>query len=108
MCTGGAKPLREKALPGLLDVFGWCTWDAFYSRVSARGARHPGNLAPLCSWEICLTVSSNYAGVSFCCISPRIVCARSVACRCARGRGRMQVRLLGISCAVLTAHWKGV
>jgi hypothetical protein len=40
-CAGGAKPLREKALPGLLDVFGWCTWDAFYSRVSARGARPP-------------------------------------------------------------------
>jgi hypothetical protein len=35
--TGGAKPLREKQLPGLLDVFGWCTWDAYYSRVSARG-----------------------------------------------------------------------
>ena len=36
--AGGAKPLREKQLPKLLDVFGWCTWDAFYSRVSARGA----------------------------------------------------------------------
>ncbi|CAL8470414.1 g9956 [Coccomyxa elongata] len=35
--SGGAKPLKEKQLPGLLDVFGWCTWDAFYSRVSARG-----------------------------------------------------------------------
>ena len=36
--SGGSKPLREKQLPPTLDVFGWCTWDAFYSRVSARGA----------------------------------------------------------------------
>ena len=40
LCAGGARPLWEKPLPGLLDVFGWCTWDAFYSRVSARGERH--------------------------------------------------------------------
>ncbi|EIE27114.1 raffinose synthase [Coccomyxa subellipsoidea C-169] len=40
--SGGAKPLREKQLPGLLDVFGWCTWDAFYSRVSARAGLHEG------------------------------------------------------------------
>ena len=36
--SGGSKPLSEKELPPTLDVFGWCTWDAFYSRVSARGA----------------------------------------------------------------------
>ncbi len=36
---GGARPLREKQLPEMLDMFGWCTWDAFYSNVSARGAR---------------------------------------------------------------------
>lgn len=35
--SGGAKPRTEKVLPPSLDVFGWCTWDAFYSRVSARG-----------------------------------------------------------------------
>jgi len=35
--SGTAKPRREKQLPATLDVFGWCTWDAFYSRVSARG-----------------------------------------------------------------------
>ena len=36
--AGGARPLREKQLPEILDMFGWCTWDAFYSNVSARGA----------------------------------------------------------------------
>lgn len=35
--SGGARPRRDKALPPSLDVFGWCTWDAFYSTVSARG-----------------------------------------------------------------------
>lgn len=35
--SGTAKPRREKQLPATLDVFGWCTWDAFYSSVSARG-----------------------------------------------------------------------
>ena len=35
--SGGARPRREKIMPPTLDVFGWCTWDAFYSRVSARG-----------------------------------------------------------------------
>lgn len=30
--SGTAKPRREKQLPATLDVFGWCTWDAFYSR----------------------------------------------------------------------------
>ena len=39
--SGSSKPLREKQLPPTLDVFGWCTWDAFYSRVSARGAGLP-------------------------------------------------------------------
>lgn len=34
---GDAKPRTEKHLPPTLDVFGWCTWDAFYSRVSAQG-----------------------------------------------------------------------
>ncbi len=34
---GTSKPLHEKELPASLDLFGWCTWDAFYSTVSARG-----------------------------------------------------------------------
>ncbi len=36
--SGSAKPRAEKQMPATLDVFGWCTWDAFYSRVSAQGA----------------------------------------------------------------------
>lgn len=35
--SGGAKPRTQKKMPATLDVFGWCTWDAFYSRVSAQG-----------------------------------------------------------------------
>ena len=35
--SGGAKARQKKQLPPSLDAFGWCTWDAFYSRVSARG-----------------------------------------------------------------------
>ena len=35
--SGGAKPRAEKSLPPSLDVFGWCTWDAFYSKISGRG-----------------------------------------------------------------------
>ncbi|XP_076958441.1 putative galactinol--sucrose galactosyltransferase 2 [Bidens hawaiensis] len=27
----------KKKLPGLLDWFGWCTWDAFYTDVTAEG-----------------------------------------------------------------------
>ena len=27
----------RKQVPKSLDVFGWCTWDAFYFRVSAQG-----------------------------------------------------------------------
>jgi len=37
--SGGSRPLREKQLPESLNVFGWCTWDAFYSKVSAKGIR---------------------------------------------------------------------
>ncbi|GIM11600.1 hypothetical protein Vretimale_15098 [Volvox reticuliferus] len=35
--SGGARPRTAKILPPSLDGFGWCTWDAFYSTVSARG-----------------------------------------------------------------------
>lgn len=31
--TGGLR--REKAVPDFVDLFGWCTWDAFYKNVSA-------------------------------------------------------------------------
>ncbi|KAF3794345.1 putative galactinol--sucrose galactosyltransferase 6 [Nymphaea thermarum] len=27
----------EKRLPGIVDWFGWCTWDAFYQEVTAEG-----------------------------------------------------------------------
>jgi raffinose synthase len=30
---------RDKALPDFTDFFGWCTWDAFYQDVSAKGVR---------------------------------------------------------------------
>jgi len=35
--SGGAPALRDKYIPASADVFGWCTWDAFYSDVSAKG-----------------------------------------------------------------------
>ncbi|CAM8966358.1 unnamed protein product [Rhodiola kirilowii] len=28
---------HEKKLPGIVDYFGWCTWDAFYQEVSQEG-----------------------------------------------------------------------
>ena len=35
--SGAAKPRTSKRLSPFVDVFGWCTWDAFYSQVSAAG-----------------------------------------------------------------------
>lgn len=35
--SGAARPLAQKRLPGFIDLLGWCTWDAFYSKVSAKG-----------------------------------------------------------------------
>lgn len=35
--SGAATPRAGKVLPASLDTFGWCTWDAFYSTVSAQG-----------------------------------------------------------------------
>lgn len=32
---------EKKQLPGMLDYFGWCTWDAFYTDVSVEGV-HQG------------------------------------------------------------------
>jgi hypothetical protein len=34
--SGEARPRVEKQLPDSLNYFGWCTWDAFYSSVSAK------------------------------------------------------------------------
>lgn len=35
--TAGAKPRWEKQLPDVARRLGWCTWDAFYTDVSAQG-----------------------------------------------------------------------
>ncbi|KAL6200837.1 hypothetical protein ACLB2K_024552 [Fragaria x ananassa] len=36
----GSFVLREtKQMPGMLDCFGWCTWDAFYQEVNPEGIR---------------------------------------------------------------------
>lgn len=35
--SGTAKPVNEKVVPKSIDVFGWCSWDAFYSSVSTEG-----------------------------------------------------------------------
>ena len=37
MLAGTAKPRSEKKTPEFMKSFGWCTWDAFYSQVSAQG-----------------------------------------------------------------------
>jgi hypothetical protein len=37
LAAGNAKHRSRKEVPAAADVFGWCTWDAFYSRVSAAG-----------------------------------------------------------------------
>ena len=31
---------ERKKLPSFLDWFGWCTWDAFYTDVTADGVKH--------------------------------------------------------------------
>lgn len=35
--SGIGRPRRAKQEPAFLDVFGWCTWDAFYTDVSPGG-----------------------------------------------------------------------
>ncbi|KAK9134033.1 hypothetical protein Scep_013561 [Stephania cephalantha] len=36
----GTFALREtKRMPGMLDYFGWCTWDAFYTDVNPQGIK---------------------------------------------------------------------
>lgn len=37
--SGGAQQRQDKRQPDSLNWFGWCTWDAYYSKVSARGKR---------------------------------------------------------------------
>ncbi|KAJ3694292.1 hypothetical protein LUZ60_009772 [Juncus effusus] len=34
---GTFKTLEEKTPPGIIDKFGWCTWDAFYLKVYPQG-----------------------------------------------------------------------
>lgn len=34
---GTFKLLEEKTVPGIVDKFGWCTWDAFYLKVHPQG-----------------------------------------------------------------------
>lgn len=36
---GRARLRREKPLPPFVDLFGWCTWDAFYKEVSQEKVR---------------------------------------------------------------------
>ncbi|CAH9107098.1 unnamed protein product [Cuscuta europaea] len=38
---------HEKKLPGIVDYFGWCTWDAFYQEVTQEGVE--AGLKSLCS-----------------------------------------------------------
>ena len=51
MCTH-AVCRAQKQVPKSLDVFGWCTWDAFYWQVSAKGVMdglqslHDGGVPP--------------------------------------------------------------
>jgi hypothetical protein len=35
--AGSSLPRWEKEVPASLDVFGWCSWDAFYTGVNPRG-----------------------------------------------------------------------
>lgn len=52
--SSGAKCVcrAQKQVPKSLNVFGWCTWDAFYWRVSAKGivdglqSLHNGGVPP--------------------------------------------------------------
>ena len=40
---GTFKLLEEKTPPGIVDKFGWCTWDAFYLKVHPQGVREGVN-----------------------------------------------------------------
>lgn len=49
--SGGALALQQKTIPASADVFGWCTWDAFYSSVSAKGACGKASVSHMCAYE---------------------------------------------------------
>ena len=34
--SGTARALKDKVLPKFVDLLGWCTWDAFYSKVCGK------------------------------------------------------------------------
>ncbi|KAG5153774.1 hypothetical protein JHK82_011743 [Glycine max] len=36
---GTFRLMEEKTVPGIIDKFGWCTWDAFYLNVHPEGVR---------------------------------------------------------------------
>jgi len=40
---------ERKKLPSFLDWFGWCTWDAFYTDVTADGVKRGSRGMPACS-----------------------------------------------------------
>ncbi|KAL3583137.1 hypothetical protein D5086_014198 [Populus alba] len=44
MHLGTFKLLEEKTPPGIVDKFGWCTWDAFYLTVHPQGEQMPCRL----------------------------------------------------------------
>lgn len=52
LCSYCVVCRAQKQLPKSLDVFGWCTWDAFYWQVSAKGilnglqSLHDGGVPP--------------------------------------------------------------
>lgn len=48
--SGTARPRTRKQLPDSINYFGWCTWDAFYSSVSAQ----------VCSSPLCLQMLVSY------------------------------------------------
>lgn len=37
--TGTFTVREAKQMPGMLDCFGWCTWDAFYQKVNPQGIK---------------------------------------------------------------------
>ncbi|KDP29033.1 hypothetical protein JCGZ_16422 [Jatropha curcas] len=37
--TGTFTVREKKQMPGMLDCFGWCTWDAFYHQVNPQGIK---------------------------------------------------------------------
>ena len=42
---------ERKKLLSFLDWFGWCTWDAFYTDVTADGVKRGSRGMPACSFH---------------------------------------------------------